>query len=77
VAAKKKAKPSRNPAKAPKARAAKESPAKRFASGIENLPASTVLILSRTPETPKRARAKKRHVASTPPSIEYSKSTES
>jgi hypothetical protein len=52
VAAKKKAKPSRNPAKAPKAQGTKESPAKRFASGIENLPVSTVLILSRTPETP-------------------------
>jgi hypothetical protein len=38
--------------KGSKASGTKESPAKRFASGIENLPASTVLILTRTAETP-------------------------
>jgi DNA polymerase-3 subunit delta len=38
--------------KGSKSSGTKESPAKRFASGIENLPASTVLILSRTAETP-------------------------
>jgi DNA polymerase-3 subunit delta len=38
--------------KADKAKSGAVSPAKRLSEGIANLPASTVLILSRTPETP-------------------------